>query len=72
MVYPFLVADRQLKLHLIQKKIYVATYWPNVFEWTTADMYENYLARCVVPLPIDHRYSLPDMFWLLTTLKQFI
>lgn len=72
MAYPFLFADRQLKLHLIQKKIYVATYWPNVFEWTTPEMYENYLARCVVALPIDHRYTLPDMFFMLTTLKQFI
>lgn len=72
MVYPFLFDDRQLKLHLIQKKIFVATYWPNVFEWTKAGMYENYLARCVVPLPIDHRYSLPDMFFMLTTLRQFL
>lgn len=72
MVYPFLADNRQLKLHLIQKKIYVATYWPNVFEWTTTGMYENYLARCLVALPIDHRYSLSDMFFMLTTLKQFI
>lgn len=72
MVYPFLSADRDLKLHLIQKKIFVATYWPNVFKWTNSKMYENYLARCLVPLPIDHRYNLQDMFSMLTTLQQFI
>lgn len=72
MVYPFLNNDRQLKLHLIQKKIYVPTFWPNVFEWTTTGMYENYLARCMVPLPIDHRYSLQDMLYMLNILKQFL
>ncbi|ASU34757.1 hypothetical protein [Mucilaginibacter xinganensis] len=72
MVYPFLTNDRQLHLHLIQKRIYVPTYWPNVFEWTDATMFENYLARCLVPLPIDHRYSLQDMLFMLNTLKQFL
>jgi hypothetical protein len=72
MVYPFLHNARDLKLHLIQKKIFVATYWPNVFKWTNKKMYENYLARCLVPLPIDHRYNLQDMFFMLTILQQFI
>jgi hypothetical protein len=72
MVYPFLFDDRQLKLHLIQKKVYVATYWPNVFDWTSPKMFENFLARCLVPLPIDHRYTLQDMFYMLNVLKQFI
>lgn len=72
MVYPFLSNDRQLKLHLIQRNIFVATYWPNVFEWTDTSMYENYLARNIVPLPIDHRYSLFDMNYMLNTLRTFI
>lgn len=72
MVYPFLSNDRDLKLHLIQKKIFVATYWPNVFKWTNNKMYENYLARCLVPLPIDHRYNLQDMFFMLNILQQFL
>ncbi|MDB4925254.1 hypothetical protein [Mucilaginibacter sp.] len=72
MVYPFLSNNKQLKLHLIQRNIYVATYWPNVFKWTDARMYENYLARCIVPLPIDHRYSLHDMLYILNTLRTFL
>lgn len=72
MVYPFLHNAHDLKVHLIQKKIFVATYWPNVFKWTSKKMYENYLARCLVPLPIDHRYNLQDMFFMLTILQQFI
>ncbi|MCC8426361.1 hypothetical protein [Mucilaginibacter sp. UR6-11] len=72
LVYPFLSNDRQLKLHLIQRNIFVPTYWPNVFEWTDTSMYENYLARNIVPLPIDHRYSLFDMNYMLNTLRTFI
>ncbi|SDD76006.1 hypothetical protein SAMN05216464_102490 [Mucilaginibacter pineti] len=72
MVYPFLNNDRHLKVHLIQKKIYVATYWPNVFKWTKKNTTENYLARCLVPLPIDQRYDLQDMFYMLNTLRLFL
>ena len=72
MVYPFLCNDKYLKVHLIQKKIYVATYWPNVFKWTKKGMYENYLARCLVPLPIDQRYNLQDMYYMLNTLRLFL
>ncbi len=72
LVYPFLTNDRHLKVHLIQKKIYVATYWPNVFKWTKKNTNENYLARCLVPLPIDQRYDLQDMFYMLNTLRLFL
>lgn len=72
MVYPLLFDDRFLKVHLIQRKIFVATYWPNVFKWTTKNMFENYLTHNLVPLPIDQRYSLQDMFLMLNILKQLI
>ena len=72
MVYPLLINDRQLKIHLIQKKIFVATYWPNVFKWTDKKMYENYLAYNLTPLPIDQRYSLFDMKYVLDTLLKFL
>jgi len=72
LVYPFLFDDRYLKVHLIQKKIFVATYWPNVFKWTTKTMFENYLAHNLVPLPVDQRYNLQDMFLMLNILKQLL
>ncbi|PTQ96670.1 hypothetical protein C8P68_104156 [Mucilaginibacter yixingensis] len=72
LVYPFLFDDKHLKVHLIQKKIFVATYWPNVFKWTNKKMFENYLAHNLVPLPIDQRYNLQDMFLMLNILKQLL
>ena len=72
MVYPLLVNNKHLKVHLIQKKIYVATYWPNVFKWTDKKMYENYLALNLTPLPIDQRYTLFDMKHVLDTLLKLL
>jgi len=72
MVYPLLTNDKHLKVHLIQKKIYVPTYWPNVFKWTKKNTPENYLAQCLVPLPIDQRYDLQDMFNMLNILRLFL
>ncbi|QEM10969.1 hypothetical protein [Mucilaginibacter rubeus] len=72
MVYPFLTNDKHLKVHLIQKRIYVATYWPNVFKWTKKNTTENFLAQCLVPLPIDQRYDLQDMFNMLNILRLFL
>ena len=33
MVYPFMTNDPTLRQRLIDHKIYVAQYWPNVLQW---------------------------------------
>ena len=35
MVYPFLTSCSEVRNKLLEKKIYVASYWPNVLKWTT-------------------------------------
>ena len=55
MVYPYLTNDIALKQKLIANKIFVATYWPNVFEWTKENDFEYNLAKLLLPLPIDQR-----------------
>lgn len=61
MVYPLLVNDDSLRNKLISKGIYVATYWPNVYEWVKEDTIEYTLAKNILPLPIDQRYTTEDM-----------
>ena len=62
MVYPFLIDNGQkLKKKLIENKIFVATYWPNVFEWANIESFEYKLAKYLLPLPIDQRYNEKDM-----------
>ena len=61
MVYPFLTEDTTLRMRLIDNKVFVATYWPNLKDWTYPGMLEYDLADRLIPLPIDHRYSFQDM-----------
>lgn len=61
MVYPYLSDDIKLRQKLIDNKIFVATYWPNVFEWCEENELEYYLAKNILPLPIDQRYGLEEM-----------
>ena len=61
MVYPFYVSTDSLKKRLIEDKIYIATYWPNVLEWRKSDDTEYILTNRILPLPIDQRYGEDDM-----------
>ena len=61
MVYPYLTKNGKLKQKLIDERIYVATYWPNVLEWTSEKDFEWLLVRNACFLPIDQRYGIGEM-----------
>ena len=61
MVYPFLTTDMQLRQRLIDSKVYIATYWPNVLDWCDENNTEDTLTRQLLPIPIDQRYGSEDM-----------
>ena len=61
MVYPFMTNDESLRTKLIENKVFVARYWPNVLEWCGNEEIEYKLANHIIPLPIDHRYGKGDM-----------
>ena len=61
MVYPFLIEDENLRQHLIDNKVFVARYWPNVLEWCNEGSHEYRLTNQLLPLPIDQRYREADM-----------
>ena len=61
MVYPYLTKNGHLlREKLINNKIFIATYWPNVLTWCT-DNFEHDIAYDTVFLPIDQRYSYKDL-----------
>jgi hypothetical protein len=69
MVYPFLSADgTNLKTKLIDKKIFVATYWQNVINTVEADSCETFLTKNLVHLPMDQRYEISELKTILTYL----
>ena len=70
MVYPYRVREgADIRKKLIVDKIYVATYWPNVFQWCASDALECRLADDILPLPIDQRYGSCDMERILNVIN---
>lgn len=61
MVFPYMTNDTTLRQRLIDNKIFVATYWPNVVEWCMDDSLEYKFAKNLVPLPIDQRYGTDEI-----------
>ena len=61
MVYPYLAPVKGLREKLIENKVFVARYWPNVLDWTTKDDIEYLLACQLQPLPVDQRYGEEEM-----------
>lgn len=70
MVYPFMSDDDSLRGRLIQNKVFVARYWPNVLDWCNKDEVEYKLATHIIPLPIDHRYGKMEMDEIIKKTKQ--
>lgn len=62
LVYPYLISNgKKLKRKLIENKIFVATYWPNVIDWADKGSQEYNLAENLLALPIDQRYGVEEM-----------
>ncbi|SER18693.1 hypothetical protein [Pedobacter rhizosphaerae] len=72
MVYPLLLDIAGVKQQLIAKKIFVATYWPNVFDWVETDSFEYFLTNNLIALPIDHRYNADDMMTMVKALNSLL
>ena len=70
MVYPYLSPIKGLRENLIENKVFVARYWPNVLEWTNKNDIDYLLASQMQPLPIDQRYGEEDMNRIITLINK--
>ena len=72
MIYPLIINNGHLiKEKLIQNKIFVATYWPNVKEWVDKKSVEMNFVNNLLCLPIDQRYSISDMTNIVKTIHNY-
>lgn len=72
-MYPLYVDNGpELRLRLQEKKIYIPTLWPDVFDVCQANELEYDMAKNILPLPIDQRYSILDMAYLVETLMEIV
>ena len=69
MVYPYYTSDEDLRKRLIDNKVFVATYWPNVLEWCRNGELEADLCKHIIPIPIDQRYGREDMERIIGLIK---
>lgn len=61
MVYPFMMkSDRNLRKELIENKVFVARYWPNVQKLANYKLEYDFATK-IVPLPCDQRYGEEEM-----------
>lgn len=72
MVYPFLSEKKELRSYLIQNKIYVAQYWPNVLDWCEEGPVERKFTQSILSLPIDQRYSEHHMQNIIDLIFQYV
>ena len=70
MIFPYESTEGQgLRKQLIERKVFVAKYWPNVDEWAGDTALETWMANHILPLPIDQRYDEEDMGRIVQTIK---
>jgi hypothetical protein len=73
MVYPLLVPGNIDRAELYNKDVFIPTFWAEVLT-NTATGYdtEKWLAKQLLPLPVDHRYDTDDMKRMAALLQSII
>jgi hypothetical protein len=70
MTFPYLdERNESLRQRLIEQRIYVARYWPEVLNLCSRDSVEYRYAAALIPLPIDQRTTIQDLDLIIKTIK---
>lgn len=71
--YPLYVKNGyELRKKLQQEKIYIPTLWPNVLEERCCSSLEYSYANDILPLPVDQRYGIEDMEYIVERIQKII
>lgn len=65
MIYPFRTTARGLRNKLIDNGVFVARYWDEVKSIVSKDTVEYSLVEDLIPLPIDQRYGVEEMQYII-------
>ena len=72
MVYPFVTRiNRNLRKELIDNKVFVAKYWPNVHQLNDYET-EYEMATRLIPVPCDQRYSIREINRMIEIVKKIL
>lgn len=70
--YPLLIKQGNIKEKLIKEKIYLPTYWESVKKNVSTESFEYILSERMLALPIDQRYNIDQMRFIVNTLKDIL
>lgn len=66
-MYPFYIENgEKVRIALQREKIYIPILWPAVFNVCGKDELEYDMAKNILPLPVDQRYGIEDMEYLVS------
>lgn len=69
-MYPYYVENgAQLRKKLQAEKIFIPILWPAVFNLCTENELEYDMAMNILPLPVDQRYGIKDMDYIVKRIK---
>lgn len=70
-MYPLYIPNgAEIRKNLQKEKIYVPTLWPDVLELCDEKELEYDLAKNILPIPCDQRYTLKDMEYVVTKVRK--
>lgn len=70
-MYPLYIdSGDAVRKKLQAKKIYVPTLWPDVFTLCGEDELEYDMAKNILPIPVDQRYDIEDMDYIIEVLQE--
>ena len=70
-MYPLLIQNgAAVRKELQKEKIYIPTLWPNVLEDCPMDSLEFRYATDILPIPVDQRYGIADMKYLVEVINR--
>jgi hypothetical protein len=69
--YPlYLENGSEIRKKIQEKKVYIPTLWPDVFDLCNETMLEYQYAKNILPIPVDQRYGIEDMKYILEIIKE--
>ncbi len=72
-MYPLYVENAsEIRTVLQKKKIYIPTLWSDVFDVCGKDQLEYNMAKNILPLPCDQRYTAEDMNYIIEMVKNHL
>jgi len=70
-MYPLLLEKgAEIRKILQQNNIYIPLLWPDVFRLCKAEEIEYKMASHILPLPVDQRYNIEDMKYMISVIFQ--